>query len=205
MDDTREKWLHRAMPVMMAWLKDAGCKDFPVPHLSMGIPQKGLGQNKRTIGECWPAEVTKTGERCVIFISPLLKEPVQILGTLLHELIHASDNCKSKHRGHFKQVAMAVGMTGKMTATEPGPQLLTALEKLSKDLGELPHDAMVNFTKKAHKRSRVKYACSTCGDCVQAKKDWHAVHLCDGQPVGGKGKTGEYLPENGEDEDGLDL
>ena len=191
MDNTREKWLHRALPVMMAWLKDAGCKDFPVPHLSFGVPKKGWGNGKKmSIAECWPRAVTQKQDRNVIHISPRTGEPVAVLGSLLHELVHASDDCESKHRGHFKHVALALGFTPPMTCTPLGPQLKIALEKLASDLGPLDHDPMVNFRSLKRKRSRVKYTCATCGDSVNGKKVWHAMHMTeDGD------ECGEYEPE----------
>ena len=49
-----------------------------------------------------------------IFLAPQLKNPVEYLGTLVHELVHAVDNCSSKHRAGFKKIAKDVGLTGPM-------------------------------------------------------------------------------------------
>lgn len=198
----REQWLHRALPVLMQWLADAGVKPFPVPHLSFGMPARGLSKNpaKRAIAECWPRRVTQLQDRNVIHISPVNAEPVSVLACLFHELIHASDDCASKHRGHFKVTALAVGFEGPMRSTPAGPQLKIALEKLAKDLGPLDHDPMVNIwtVKKKKKRTRTKYECPECGHTISGPKEWAAVHLCDGTP---KGKKAIYVVADEEEGD----
>lgn len=44
--------------------------------------------NNKAIGQCWASEASN-GRFVEIFISPKLSDPVEVLATALHELIHA--------------------------------------------------------------------------------------------------------------------
>ncbi|MDP2403742.1 MAG: hypothetical protein Q8M27_07925 [Methylotenera sp.] len=37
-----------------------------------------------------------------IFISPKLDDSVEVMDTLVHELVHAADNCEHKHGAEMK-------------------------------------------------------------------------------------------------------
>jgi hypothetical protein len=142
-DLTREAWLHRAIAALRPRFAEIG---LPVPerlHVSVGF---GLGraraESRNILGQCW-ATFTSRDRVNHIFISPMEDDPVAMLATLVHELIHAADDCQSGHRGAFATAARQLGLTGKMTATVAGAELAAELIVLAEALGEFPHAALV--------------------------------------------------------------
>lgn len=169
---TRETYLQAATTHLAPLFAAQG---FPLPAVraSVGIPAGGSGGKLKRIGECWSnrASADNTTE---IFICPSQSEPVQVLAILLHELIHAAVGLKCGHKGAFKRVALALGLTGKMTATTPGPQLAADLATLADTLGAYPHAALntaLSGRKKQGTRM-IKLECSDCGwSCRTAQKN----------------------------------
>lgn len=46
-----------------------------------------------------------------IFISPVLDDPMVVLSTLAHELVHAIDDCKHSHGPVFKKISKDLKLT----------------------------------------------------------------------------------------------
>lgn len=136
---TREAWLLSAVEKLIPLLEQAGATNIRNRKIqvSVSFPSKTI---RKRIGECWAAVASEGGEVNHLFVSPLLDDTVEVLGVLAHELIHADDNCESsKHNGHFRRVALALGLTGKMTSTEVGEDLKPILKDLAEELGPYPH------------------------------------------------------------------
>ena len=134
---SREAWLQAAVKHLTGGLfKEAG---IPVPPVRVSVGWPGGGGNKRnTIGQCWKSTTAEDGVAS-IFISPVLDDQIDVLGVLVHEMVHAADDCTHGHRGPFREMAVALGLEGKMTATSPGEELRTSLGALAKRLGPFPH------------------------------------------------------------------
>ena len=106
----REAWLSEAVIEVSAILHDKTEIEVPEVRVSTGWPStRGTSLKKRRIGECWKPEVATDGVSQV-FISPVLTDPVLILGVLMHELIHAWDKCEHGHRGVFVKTSKAAGL-----------------------------------------------------------------------------------------------
>lgn len=177
---TREQFLNKAVDALRPWFKQAG---FPVPdkvRVTCGWPSSNaLARKKRHIGECWPRSASKDKFN-EIFISPCVDEFVagqraQCVGEILvHELVHAVDDCKNAHKGPFKKVMKAVGLEGKPTATEPGDALYAELKRIESRLCGYPH-AKLDATKtkrKAQTTRMVKCECGDCGYTVRTTRKW---------------------------------
>lgn len=138
---TREEWLIKAVEMLSKIFEAQGFKVPPV-RISVGWPgaksRKGLHS---TVGQCWNAVSAKDGVQ-QIFISPILNDPAEILATIMHELVHAVDGCKSDHKAGFKRIAVLVGLEGKMTATRAGATLLAVFPKVLEALGKYDHAAL---------------------------------------------------------------
>src|SRR5581483_6460795 len=112
----REAWLVDATAFLLEHMRQAGLASVEV-RVSCGWPSSGgLGQRKAVIGQCFAPTVCKDGKP-QIFISPRLADSIEVLGTLLHELIHASVGCECGHGKRFSQAARKVGLEGPPTAT----------------------------------------------------------------------------------------
>lgn len=115
----------------------------PVPiRVSCGWPaRKALVVRKRRVGECWSHEVSGDGIN-YLFISPYLADPVDVLATLLHEMIHATLPMKTGHKGPFARAAAAAGLIGKPTQTTAGPELTERLHGIAESLGSYSHSVL---------------------------------------------------------------
>lgn len=142
--DNREAWLARAVELLRPMLEAAGGK-LPV-RLQAGVSwPKGKGSD--TIGQCFYKGWTADGTIHVIVSPTLGSDAGRVLDVLLHELVHAccaEHNCG--HKGPFKTLATAVGLTGKMTATVASEPLKVALAAMAEQLGPYPHAVMKGAT-----------------------------------------------------------
>ena len=69
-------------------------------------------------------------------------EPLIALEILVHELVHAIDDCQSGHRGNFRLIAKAIGLEGRMSQTQASPSLRSKLAIVAENLCEFPHYAV---------------------------------------------------------------
>lgn len=144
----------------------------PKLQLSMGLPSKmALTSRRRRIGECWPL---KSGDGVAnMFISPLLADPVDVAGTLIHEMVHAVDDCKSGHKGFFRKTAKDIGLEGKMTATTVGAELRRTIEEILHGMEAFPHAALKPGDRKPSKPSRlIHFKCDACGMPIWTTPPW---------------------------------
>lgn len=136
----REAWLNDAVGRLANTIFAAEEIEVPPVRISVGFPG---GRNKKstTIGQCWNSKAAEDKVH-QIFIHPSLKDPVEILATIVHELIHAVDDCEHGHKGPFTKMIRAVGLEGKPTATRAGEELRERLQPIIEQLGEFPHAAL---------------------------------------------------------------
>jgi hypothetical protein len=134
-DATREAWLLAAVEELRPLLKQVGAVVPERVSVSVGFAAKNV---RKALGVCFPTAATNGGISHM-FVSPMIEDPIKVLDVLVHELIHASDDCKSGHAGHFAKCARAIGLEGKLTATHAGDDLRTQLEDISTQLGPYPH------------------------------------------------------------------
>lgn len=137
--ETRESWLMAATELLNKEFFSG--RGYSLPNkiqVACGIP---FGSAK-AVGQYWPPSNTED-ETINIFICPSLGEPIRVLATHLHELVHAATPGE-KHGGAFKKLAREFGLAGKLTATyaEEGSELWNKLAALSTSLGDYPHSPM---------------------------------------------------------------
>jgi hypothetical protein len=169
---------YAATQLREAWLQDAA--SFLVDHMvkqglpataarvSCGWPSRGgLSARMAVIGQCFSPTICRDGVP-QIFISPRLDESIEVLGTLLHELVHASVGTDKKHGKVFSQAARKVGLAGPPTATTVGDGLRPLLQSYVDRAGLYPHAAIVPHQKEK-KGSRLRlYECS-CEPVVKVR------------------------------------
>lgn len=136
---TREEWLVAATAALAPIFAEAG-ETLPAVRVSVGWPG-GRGKKGNVIGQCW-ATSASSDSVAQLFVSPVLVEATRVLDVLAHELVHAVDDCKSGHKGAFARIAKAIGLTGKMTATEASDELKARLDEIAAELGDYPHAAI---------------------------------------------------------------
>jgi len=167
---TREQWLNLALDQLRPLFREkAGVEIPPDARVSVGFP--GGGSARKRVGECWP-RVRSRDNVNEIFISPVVSEPLKMLDVLAHEAVHAVDDCTSGHGGAFKRVALAIGLTGKMTATVAGEELKAELERIVSALPPLAHGALDLSGRKKQPTRLLKLECCGCGMIVRTTAKW---------------------------------
>lgn len=154
----RESWLQKGILELTSLFQ---AKGYIVPSCLVSCGFASSGTKLNHIGQCWSRK-SSSAEINQIFISPVLSDPVEVLDTLLHELIHAVDDYEHKHGKEFKKMALRLGMKGPMKSAGAGPELRAALETISLKLGPSPHSQLkvFRFTRTNHPRPSAK-----CPEC----------------------------------------
>jgi DNA-directed RNA polymerase subunit M/transcription elongation factor TFIIS len=165
----RETWLNlmaKALKTMV--FKPAGINlDLRKVKISVGYPPKG-GARKgyKTIGVCFARRASDANVN-EIFINPCLdkKNVGKVGGVLVHELIHAVDDCKNGHGPVFRKMALACGLTGRMTATTETPELVETIKKIEKKIGKYPHKKLnYEIGRKKQSTRQIKVECPSCAN-----------------------------------------
>lgn len=136
--ETREQWLNAAVDLLKERVFTAKHHKLPTVRVSVGWPRRA---REATIGQCFVSKVSED-KSSQIFISPELGNVTDrqgVLATLVHEMVHAIDDCENGHKARFKTIAIEVGLEGKMTATHAGDALTETLKEIAEELGTYPH------------------------------------------------------------------
>ena len=185
---TRELWLQNAVDLVSPIFKNKGYT-IPKVQVSCGFPS--TGNKSKHVGQCWGKSSTNDGTN-QLFISPVLDESVQVLDTLVHELVHAVDDCLHHHGPEFKKIATDVGLQGLMREASAGPWLLEQLNAISRQLGKYPH-SKINLAHSSSKKTgpRPRAKCKKCGYEVTPLKKWLHMgpplcpkHTTEMEPIG---------------------
>jgi len=161
----RETWLARATDYLRPMFEDQGYQIPSDVRVTCGFPSSMALRSKngrRAIGMCWSRGCSDANIN-EIAISPCLSgetDSLQVLATLVHELVHAVDDCKNDHGPAFKRIALAVGLEGKMTATHASTGLNAHLQKFIDAEGFFPHAAL--DVAKTHKKQSTRMIKARC-------------------------------------------
>lgn len=136
----RESWLtevsERCRPLF------AACK-LPSFQITCGWPCRAAMGKRRRIGECHGPKSHPNGIY-QLFISPTISEPIEVAGTIVHELVHVAVGVEATHGKQFIRLSQTIGLTkGRPTSASPGTALTDKLRKIVDKVGKYPHVAMV--------------------------------------------------------------
>lgn len=155
----RETWLNAAAERLRERVGFEG-----TPLVSVGFPSKSaLSRKRKRIGECWDFGPDKPRH---VFISPLLADPVEVVSTLIHELIHVKVGKAAKHGAAFKREAIRVGLEGKMAHTTASDDLVQFIKDVMLEaLGPYPHEELKPPEREDKQSTRLlKVSCPRCHD-----------------------------------------
>ena len=183
---TREAWLTCAVDALEPIFSEQG---FLLPKVRVSCAFPSTSRRGSVVGQCWGASCSSDGVN-EIFITPMYCSPFDVLDTLTHELVHAVDDCQSKHGKEFKRIAIAIGLEGKMIHATAGPKLKSRLQSISADLiknfGNYPHAAMnLPVSKSSSARLNPRAVCPNCGFQVTVSTRF----IQHGPPICPKDKT----------------
>lgn len=177
---TREEYLRAMATELNTRVFAPACYPLQMDKIaiSCGFPsRKATASRNRTIGQCFSDVINGKNE---IFIHPQLATVTNVGETLAHELVHAYDNCVNGHRAPFRRIAVAIGLTGKMTSTVAGEGLQTTLDEIREVIGDYPHEAL-NYTPKKKQSTRlIKAVCYSHDYIVRMSRKTIAEH---GAPI----------------------
>jgi len=135
----RETWLNELAAMMAPRFKELG---FPLPKFRVAVGWTGAGKVSFVGGECWHSSRSADGVFEII-IAPIVDDSMRVADILAHELIHAAVGFDCGHKGDFKDVAIALGLVGKMTSTKAGPDFITWAAPFIEKLGNIPHARII--------------------------------------------------------------
>jgi hypothetical protein len=175
-NQTREQWLGEFIAEIRPVF---GALNHPLPdkiRVTCGFPSKhARSALKRRIGEHWSPSASSDGTH-EIFISPVIDDPVEAIGVLVHELAHAATDGDG-HQGRFPTLVKSLKLEGKPSATTVGADFRAEFGALIDSLGQYPHARLnVNDRKKQPTRL-LKAWCSSCGYTVRVTGKWAAIGL----------------------------
>lgn len=182
---TREQWLGQMLHKHVAPLFAKHGATVPADcKVSVGFP--GGGSARKRIGECWPRARSsqKVNE---IFINPAITDVRKVVDVLVHEAIHAADDCASGHKGFFRRTALAVGLEGKMTATHAGKELAAKIDQWIAKMPPFDYGSLNLDGRKKQTTRMVKVTCMDCGYTLRTTQKWIEVGLptcCCGGEMG---------------------
>lgn len=121
-----EEWLNAAVNILRENFLLHG---YIVPDvlISVGFGIKGHKPNssRHFLGYCHPKCFSESGIN-EIYISPFLTDPLELIYTISHELVHVLDDCRNGHGYKFKKIAKHI--------RHPDCGYLSELEKLQTEV-----------------------------------------------------------------------
>jgi len=168
-DGTRETALTAAIDWILEDIIMPECEgmDKPPVRITIGWPKGSRGARK-IMATCHPRAHSSDGHN-EIFVSPTVGDSLLILESVVHEAIHAMDDCASGHRGFFARTARRVGLEGKFTETVAGDELKEALQWWLDENGAIPVAAMDDSKRKKQGTRLLLINCAAeCGFKVRA-------------------------------------
>jgi hypothetical protein len=139
--NSRESYLCAATNELRPYFAKLG---LPLPEkIRFAIAFTSHGKKGRVAGECWQAGASDDGHHEII-IRADFADPAEVIGILVHELVHAALPPDVKHGKEFREAALRIGLEGPMRHAMPGAVLKERLNELASSLGPFPH-ARLNF------------------------------------------------------------
>lgn len=133
--------------------------DLKVNYSVGPIPGKSLETD--IIGVCMPSSMSSDLIN-EIYVTPMIDDSLLVATVLVHELIHAMDDCKSQHRGWFVRIAKAAGLIAPYACAKAGPELTERLNDLIKVYGPIPHSKISYAGRKRQKGRNRRVWCESC-------------------------------------------
>lgn len=166
--ENREAWLAALVAALRPMFAEHGS---PIPErvrVSCGWPSRGgLSKSRRAIGQAWSPKASADGTH-ETFISPVLADAPTVAHVMVHELVHHAVGVEAGHKGPFRALAKALGLVGKMTATEAGPELAQRLHAITEAIGPYPHAVLDwNAGRKKQGTRMLKVVCEDCAAIVR--------------------------------------
>ena len=175
---TREEWLNSAVTELRSIFDANG---YPLPahiRVTCGFPSKRARSLHKSIGEHWSSSASDDATH-EILISPVVDDPFEVFGILIHELAHSATDGDG-HRGRFPRCARSLWLEGALTNTTIGKSFRDNLSDLIDSLGAYPHARLnVGLNRKVQGTRMLKACCPQCGYTIRLSSKWADAGLPD--------------------------
>jgi hypothetical protein len=165
----REAWLQKVVTELETDFSNQG---HAVPPVQVSVGWPSSNRHKR-IGECWPSNAAEDGIN-QMFVSPRLQDTLVVIPTVAHEMVHAVLDNKHGHKKPFKDIAVSVGLEGKMTATVASDALKERCEAIVAKIGAYPHAGLVEALSTVPKQTTrmLLLKCAECDFKYRTTQKW---------------------------------
>ena len=106
---TREAWAYAVLDFIAPRLAPLGISMPEGRTVRVGV----LPLSRGRLGQCSPSARSACGTVCFIGLGTKQVDPRELVHTLIHEYMHACDDCQSGHRHRWARWAAALGMKAK--------------------------------------------------------------------------------------------
>lgn len=170
--ETADGWLKAAVLALTPLFEAEG---YEVPPIRVHLGWTSAGLRTTRIGECWPRSSAEDGVNS-IFITTQLKTPVSVLDVLMHEMVHAVDDCTHKHGKVFAVIGRRVGLVGPpWRSAGAGEPLLEMLSDIAEPLGYLPYSPLRPPVPVSRELRSGRAICPLCGYSCRTLSEWSSV------------------------------
>jgi hypothetical protein len=138
---SREAWLRAATDELRPYFLKLGLAIPQAIRFSVGFTSQG--KKAKVPGEAWLAGASDD-KHCELIVRADFSSPADVLGILVHQLVHACLPPEVKHGKPFRDAALRLGLEGPMRQALPGAALRERLKAVADVLGPFPH-ARLNF------------------------------------------------------------
>ena len=171
MSGNREAWLVALASRLHPLFRDNGAVYPERIRFTCGWPSRGAGARRKTVGQCFDASAS-ADNHVEIIIGMSLDDPMTVADTLAHELVHACVGVEAGHGPAFRQLALAIGLEGKMTATTAGEAFKQYAQPILDGLGPYPHAELDYSSVKKQTTRMIRATCAECGYAVRLTRKW---------------------------------
>jgi len=179
----REQWLTQAAQEIETTLFKPLNKSLPEKwRVACSWPSRRASAKNAsgTIGQCFDPAASADGT-AEMLVSMSQDDPMEVLAILAHEMVHAIEGLEAGHGKVFKRTALAIGLTGKMTATRPSDTFKQSVSPIIEKLGDYPHAAVDLTTRKKQTTRMIKMECRDCGYIARTSRtniEKHGSTIC---------------------------
>jgi hypothetical protein len=180
----RQKIIDKILPMISKIFLDKSTDTFNPSDINVSLSHISSRGKSKVLGNCYTKSCDRQNKKMTqihINIDTLyhdeekkklkwsVKNFYDFLEVLVHELVHATDNCKSSHGKEFKRIAKAVGLDGvggksgkDFTSTKPNDDFDIMFKDVIKE-GKKWLFTEWNWESKKRICKTKTYKCETCG------------------------------------------
>jgi len=154
---TREEWCLRVIDAVTPILAEYDIEMQGDREIRISIAKVKGNEG----GYCVNSSASHDGRVNHIVISTRLEKPEHIVHTIVHEMMHAYDDCNSGHRGRWKRWANILQMQTK--GWDSSPMLLDIIGRVLMKVGiPVEHRSTKTRAPKQRETSQIRYVCQVC-------------------------------------------